>query len=51
MSFSADFSKFPELWPRFSFDLRNDGPKYTRIYGLVDTKFSGKMARPRQMIG
>ena len=23
MPFSGDFSEFPELWPRFSFDLRN----------------------------
>ena len=25
--------------------------KSTRIYGVMGTKFSGKMARPRQMIG
>ena len=25
--FSGDFSEFPELWPRFSFDLRNYDPK------------------------
>ena len=25
--FSGDFSEIPELWPRFSFDLRNYDPK------------------------
>ena len=26
-------------------------PKFTRIYGIMGTSFSGKMARPRPMIG
>ena len=49
--FSGDFLDFPELWPRFSFDYGIMTLKSTRIYGIMGTNFSGKTARPRQMIG
>ena len=52
VSFSGDLSEFLELWPRFSFDLRNYDPEiHKTFYGIMGTNFLGKMAHPRQMIG
>ena len=59
------FGHLTELWVSFSVifrNFRNYGPdfhsnygimtlKSTRIYGIMGTDFSGKMARPRQKIG
>ena len=39
------------IMAQISFDLWNYDLKFTRIYGIVGTNFSGKMACPRQMIG
>ena len=50
MSFSGDFHNFRNYGPDFHLIYGIMILKFTRIYGIKGTNFSGKMARPRQMI-
>ena len=48
---SAYFHTFRNYGPDFYSICGIMTLKSTRIYGIMGTKFSGKMARPRQMLG
>ena len=49
--FQGIFHNFRNYGPDFDSIYGIMTLKSTRIYGIMGTNFSGKMARPRQMIG